>query len=200
MLSGATPFKIHDENSGVGVVTGKSKLGLGTAKKKGLMGAEGVTSKTPLLSKSTRKALGAISVNKQGGVREDAPLSEKMGSSRLTFATGPLPTAALASSKKRSGNLSDVSNMLCSQVRKDEDVFDMTIKKASEIMTVVVPSTSIEISTLSSQNENENENYSNWEALASEEEQAVDLDCAPLSLGGAKDDSYAFSLPSTEDW
>ena len=199
MLSGTTPFKIHDENAGaVGAVKSSMKggggMGLGnaTAKKKVVM-ADGMisNSKTPMLSKSSRKALGAISVNKQMG-REDAagPLQED-SKSRLIM-------APMSTKKAGSGNLPDVSSMICSQVRKEEDAYDVTMKKASELKTVLVPSTSIDRQPQVSQDENDE---SAWNAGISSAEDVVDVDCAALSMGKDDNGSYAFTLgPSEEDW
>ena len=197
MLSGATPFKIHDENAGDGTV--KSNLGNGTAKKRMPMVADGIsTSKTPMLTKSSRKALGAISVNKLGGLRDDAPVEDKMMSSKLNLMTTNTTVAAMNIKSMNSG-VSDVSGMICSQVSRDEDVFDVTIKNASKIKTVLVPSTSIDRPNISTQDENDNDEYTNWQTDTCDQEQVVDADNAALSFG-RESEHYSFVLPSTEDW
>ena len=63
MLSSTTPFKIHDENAGVPL---SRKKGINSAVK-GLSIQGGlVGTKTPKVPKSSRKALGSISVNIKG--------------------------------------------------------------------------------------------------------------------------------------
>ena len=188
MISGTTPFKIHDENAGaMGMKSSMKVGGVGgnaTAKKKKVMMTDGMmsTSKTPILSKSSRKALGAISVNKQLG-REDA--LQEDNKSRLL---------APMSSKKASTSIPDVSSMICSQVTKDEDVFDMTMKEASELKTVLVPSISIDRPMQVVQGESGEHSGTCFG-------EEVNVDCAALSLGTEDGGAYTFTLgPSEEDW
>ena len=88
----------------------------------------------------------------------------------------------------------DVSSMICSQVTKDEDVFDMTMKEASELKTVLVPSISMDRPMQVVQDESGEHSGTCFEV-------EVNVDCAALSLGTEDGGAYTFTLgPREEDW
>ena len=189
MLSSSTPFKIHgDEN----VLSSRKQLGGTTTSKKHFGGKDGL-SKTPMVPKSSRKALGSISINKKVD-HEGATFGGGKGGDQISSSSSRLNFNVLKSSKKvNSGPSLDAAGMVCSHVTHDLDAYDATINAASKMKTVVVPATAVEMKCpFTSGEEAADENF--WASSA-------DMDSCALSLGGCTDDTggYSFAPDTSEE-
>lgn len=204
MLGNSTPFKIHDENGdmGGGVSAMKSnKKGLGggglgggeggimsvkKVKSIGLggLGGRGDITKTPLASKSVRKALGDLSTSHvntqqrgQGGATTGGKaaaaktsgltkstnkvLSFKVASDddATTLANEPSTSSSTSASTSARISLSsgivDDNDMICSHVSKDADIYDIVRMKASKMTVLLAPSGATSTATSAGEDENE---------------------------------------------
>ena len=187
MLSSTTPFKIHDENAGVPL---SRKKGINSAVK-GLSIQGGlVGTKTPKVPKSSRKALGSISVNIKGqGIDGVNNISIEKAPSVLQF---PAPATGSKTATKAKGPATkvDASSMICSHVEKEEDAYDYTMRSASNIKTVIMPGTTDVQGGAMVQDD-----VDIWQ------ESAQDVaTCAALTVEDDADQDYTFSLPDEEDW
>lgn len=146
----ATPFAIRNENDAIPMsVKGGGKGG-------GLGGtARRLVDSTPMkpgLSsmgaangpKSTRKALGDLSssqVNTRLATPAHAPptTAKKASLQPVIFTESNRKTAPSSSSKPAVASEFDVSDMICSHVGKDEDPFDLVVRKAAKMKFSVAP-------------------------------------------------------------
>jgi hypothetical protein len=185
MLSSTTPFKIHDENAGVPM--SRKKALNSVVKGQGVGGLEGGPTKTPKVPKSSRKALGSISVNIKG---QNVDMSANVGKAPSVLQFPAPATGSKTATKHKCPEVkADVSNMICSHVEKEEDAYDLTMRNASNINTVIVPGAN------DVQDSVREEDVNAWQ----ESPQDVDS-CAALSMGHDRDQGYTFSTSCEEYW
>lgn len=150
MLQASTPFAIRNENDAIpsSVKIGGKGGGLGgvtrrlvdsTPLKPGLSSLGAVNG-----PKSTRKALGDLSssqVNTRLATPAHAPptTAKKASLQPVIFTESHRKTAPPSSSKHGASEF-DVSDMICSHVGKDEDPFDLVVRKAAKMKFCIAPS------------------------------------------------------------
>jgi len=166
MLQASTPFAIRDENDvKTGARTGKrgglGGVGLGGGGLVDSTPLKATTLTSTTNAKSTRKALGDLSssqVNTRlatpghslGGKPQlkEAPSVFVLGTSssikpqKVNSAIVPFAetaTVAATSTTTTAVGASDVEDMLCSHVHKDEDAYDYVMRKAAKIKFTLSP-------------------------------------------------------------